>query len=89
MVEDAEAKVLCPVMFKVATCRFPLPVALVNVMPVEETVVARTVVALIVFVVKFPARVKVPVAETLNWLLELTCRSMKLPLKPEAMLAPR
>ena len=35
-VEETEAKVDCPVTVRVATWKFPLPVAFVKVMPVEE-----------------------------------------------------
>jgi hypothetical protein len=66
-----------PVAVKVATWRFPLPVAFVKVIPVEETT-PRKVVA-----------VTLPEESTLNWVLEFTWRSMKLPLKPAAMFAPR
>lgn len=72
-----------PVALKVATWRFPLPVAFVKVMPVEETVVASKVP-----IEKFPAAVTVPVAETENLEELFTWKSTKFPLYPEKGLAP-
>ena len=83
LVEETEAKVDWPVTVKVPACRLPDPVAFVNVMFVDDTVVANTLVLL-----KFPAKAKVPVADTLNWVLEFTCRSIKLPTKVEEGLEP-
>ena len=58
----------------VPTWKLPEPVALVKVMPLEDVT---------------PSAITVPVAETLNWVLEFTCKSMKFPLNPVAGLAPR
>ena len=80
------------VMKRLAACRFPEPVAFVNVRPVEETVVARSVET-----VTLPAKVAVPVADTLNCVLEFTWKFTKSPVKaagfmpiyvPEAELPP-
>ncbi len=69
-------------LFPLASSRIAIvafvPVALVKVIFVEETVVAKTLVEL-----KLPASVSVPVAEILNWVEELTWKSMKLPTKVE------
>jgi len=58
-----------PVVLRVATWRFPLPVAFVNVRPVEETLAMSV-----------PA-VMTPLEETRSWVEELTWKSMKLPEK--------
>ena len=85
-----------------AVWRFPDPVALVNVMPVEETVVPRSVVIERFVPVAFvntrlanvvdPTRSSLeettPLPDTEKTVDELTCRSMKLPLKPEAKFEP-
>jgi hypothetical protein len=82
----------------VALWKFPLPVALVNVIPVEETVVPMSVVIVRFVPVAFvkirpvedtsPAKKAVPVALTLNCVLEFTWKSMKFP-KYEFGLIPR
>jgi len=59
----------------VATWRL-VPVALVKVMFVEETVVAKTRVE-----ERLPASARVPVADTENWEDEFTWKSTKLPTK--------
>ena len=67
----------------VSAASWPDPVAFVKVIPVEETAVANTFVEL-----TFPASMSVPVADTRNWVLEFTWKSMKLPLKPTAGFMP-
>ena len=70
LLEEAEFDTRVPI------CRFPDPVALVKVMPVEETVVAKRVPT-----VALPARVIVPVDDTRNWVDEFTWKFMKSPEK--------
>jgi len=72
-VEDTEPRVVCP-----TTVRYPP-----TLMFVEETFVDETVT-----MPSLPRDVIVPVADTENWVVELTWRLMKSPLKPEAMFDP-
>ncbi len=75
---------------RVATWKFPDPVALVKVRPVEETVVAVKVVAERLVPVAFTKVravedtrfvVRVPVADTENWVELFTWRFRKSPVK--------
>ena len=72
-----------PVAVNVPTWKLPEPVAFVNVMFVEETVVAT-----MVPMEKLPEDVIVPVPETANFVLEFTWKLMKSPLNPLAGFEP-